>query len=86
MHGTQGVHPGRGGGWGAGLGEYGAKMSDFVRITHATSPLAVACRDGRRFVKGTFGRALAAPWSAGYHSSVPFIVNLRSADSAPLPP
>eukprot|EP00966_Prymnesium_polylepis_P241042 5574832-Prymnesium_polylepis.1 len=24
-------------------------------------------------LKGAFGRALAAPWSAGFHSSVPFM-------------
>eukprot|EP00966_Prymnesium_polylepis_P046041 1066194-Prymnesium_polylepis.1 len=44
MHGTQGAHPGRGGGWGGGLGEYAmpteaicAKVSNFVQTTHATS-------------------------------------------------
>eukprot|EP00966_Prymnesium_polylepis_P293296 6774262-Prymnesium_polylepis.1 len=30
MHGTQGTHPGRGGGWGAGLSEYGGNMYKHV--------------------------------------------------------
>eukprot|EP00966_Prymnesium_polylepis_P284559 6574370-Prymnesium_polylepis.1 len=57
MHGTQGAPPGRGGGWGGGLGEYAmpteavcAEMSDFVRTTHATS-----LRGRRRMRTGAYG-------------------------------
>eukprot|EP00966_Prymnesium_polylepis_P042443 985947-Prymnesium_polylepis.1 len=32
MHGTQGAHPGRGGGWAAGLSEYGGNMCKNVEF------------------------------------------------------